>query len=121
MSEEAHTVTAACDSALVSAFDLLGKKWNGIILAVLRPGPMKFSDLRRAVGGITDSVLTDRLVDLVDAGLVDREETHTRPNQITYALSAQGSAIQPVLDELAQWASKNLPRPTEKAGVPAGR
>lgn len=108
MSEEVGAVRPRCDAALVAAFELLGKRWNGVILAVLRPGPMKFSELRRAVGAITDSMLADRLVDLADAGVVARVVTGERPPRIAYSLTPHGVALQPILDELAVWAAANL-------------
>ena len=55
---ETHSAAAdapLCDTALVAAFDLLGKRWNGIILGVLAGGPLGFADLRRGIGSITDS------------------------------------------------------------------
>ncbi|WGW12782.1 helix-turn-helix domain-containing protein [Saxibacter everestensis] len=106
-----HSASSTRESGLIAAFDVLGKKWNGIILAALSQGPIKFSDLRRSVGSITDSVLSDRLVDLIAAGLVERTETGVRPSHITYALSQQGQAIQPILDRLATWAATNLQAP----------
>ena len=54
----------ACDGALTKAFGFLGKRWNGILLATLMNGSMGFADLRRAVGGISDSVLSERLGEL---------------------------------------------------------
>ncbi|GMA86714.1 hypothetical protein GCM10025868_19640 [Angustibacter aerolatus] len=58
--EQAHD-PRACDGALARAFGFLGKRWNGVILGTLGSGPLGFSDLRRAVQGISDSVLSDRL------------------------------------------------------------
>jgi len=108
MAERSHLVRAERDSGLQTAFGILGKKWNGRILAALREGPMKFTDLRRAVGAITDSVISDRLIDLAEAGLVERAETRTRPIHINYRLSQRGENVQPVLDDLAVWAARNL-------------
>jgi len=62
----------ACDAALARAFDFLGKRWNGVLLGTLLEGPAGFSELRRSVAGISDSVLSDRLVELTRAGLVQR-------------------------------------------------
>ncbi|PCC48498.1 winged helix-turn-helix transcriptional regulator [Brevibacterium aurantiacum] len=108
MSNRAGLASAVRDSGLPSAFGILGKKWNGQILAALCEGPMKYSDLRRSVGPITDSVLSDRLGDLANAGLIERAQASMRPSHITYALSPQGDAIQPILDDLAVWAATNL-------------
>jgi DNA-binding HxlR family transcriptional regulator len=97
-----------CDAALGLAFGLLGKRWNGIILGVLSNGPAGFADLRRGVGAITDSVLSDRLTELAGAGLVERSVTDTRPPGVSYGLTRAGSGLVPILEQLADWAGKNL-------------
>lgn len=106
-----------CDAALVRAFDLLGKRWNALILDVLRGGPRGFSSVRRAVGPITDSVLSDRLNELAGAGVVERLETADRPARITYALTERGAALMPTLEGLARWAADNLDCATSAAGA----
>lgn len=98
-----------CDAGLTRAFELLGKRWNGVILGTLKTGPAGFAELRRGVGAITDSVLSDRLAELSDAGLITRQVTESRPPGVSYALSAAGCALLPALDQLAAWASQNLP------------
>jgi DNA-binding HxlR family transcriptional regulator len=102
---------ALCGRNVARAFEFLGKRWNGVILASLRPGPAGFAELRRGVGAITDSVLSDRLSELVSAGLVCREVTDTRPPGVTYSLSAKGEALGPILDQLGNWASDLPPCP----------
>lgn len=97
-----------CDVALTAAFGLLGKRWNGIIVGSLATGPAGFAEIRRAIGSITDSMLSDRLTELTRAGLVVRSVTDTRPPGVSYALTAAGSALVPILDQLAAWASSNL-------------
>jgi DNA-binding HxlR family transcriptional regulator len=97
-----------CDRSLTRAFELLGKRWNGIVLATLAGEPAGFAELRRAVGAITDSVLSDRLTELAQAGLVTRTVTDSRPPGVSYELTATGKALIPVLDQLAAWAAQNL-------------
>jgi DNA-binding HxlR family transcriptional regulator len=97
-----------CDAALSSAFGLLGKRWNGIILGTLRSGPAGFAEIRRAIGSITDSMLSDRLTELCVADLVVRTVTDTRPPGVSYQLSDAGNALVPILDQLAGWASSHL-------------
>ncbi len=109
MSETLPTAAPACDRGVALAFDLLGKRWNGIILGTLTHGPAGFADLRRGVGAITDSVLSDRLTELVGAGLVERVVTDTRPPGVTYSLTASGSELLPVLHALGTWAARHLP------------
>jgi DNA-binding HxlR family transcriptional regulator len=98
----------ACDAGLRRAFDFLGKRWNGVILATLSEGPVGFADLRRSVGAITDSVLSDRLAELTGAGLVDRTVTATRPPGVNYQLSASGRKLLPILLQLGGWANEHL-------------
>ncbi|OZD72497.1 ArsR family transcriptional regulator [Rhodococcus sp. 05-340-1] len=98
----------ACDGALTKAFGFLGKRWNGILLATLMNGPMGFSDLRRAVGGISDSVLSDRLGELAKAGLVARTVDDGPPISVEYSLTRSGEALLPSLQALTEWSSKNL-------------
>ena len=98
----------ACDAALGVAFGLLGKRWNGLVLGVLSAGPLGFAEVRRRIGPITDSVLSDRLTELGAAGLVRRCVTDTRPPGVQYGLTDAGAAIVPILDQLAGWAATNL-------------
>jgi DNA-binding HxlR family transcriptional regulator len=105
----AVTEPALCDVGVRRAFDFLGKRWNGIILGTLSSGPAGFADLRRGVGSITDSVLSDRLSELVGAGLVLRTVTDHRPPKVTYELTPVGVHLLPVLHQLGQWAAEYLP------------
>lgn len=99
----------ACDAALVRAFQFLGKRWNGVLLASLGARPVGFADLRRRVGAITDSVLSDRLTELTQAGLVVRSVVpDTRPPAVRYQLSEAGVALLPVFEKLTRWAEENL-------------
>src|SRR5260370_7690022 len=66
--------SGACErgtAALGRAFEFLGKRWNGVLLGTLRNGPAGFRELARAIDGISDSVLSDRLSDLAAAGLIN--------------------------------------------------
>ncbi len=100
-----------CEAGLVRAFEFLGKRWNGVILGSLSVGPTGFAELRRAVGAISDSVLSDRLTELVEGGLVERTVTATRPPGVTYGLTAAGMALLPILNQLTTWADANLKDP----------
>jgi DNA-binding HxlR family transcriptional regulator len=97
-----------CNAALTRAFSFLGKRWNGMILATLLNGPAGFAELRRAVTGISDSVLSERLATLCAAGLVLRTVESGPPIAVDYRLTASGQALLPALNELTAWASANL-------------
>ena len=100
-----------CDVSLRRAFSFLGKRWNGVILATMGPlGSVGFADLKRAVHGITDSMLSDRLSELALIGLVRRTVTDGKPPAVTYALTEEATRLLPVFDQLARWAHDNLNR-----------
>ncbi|MFS0895072.1 winged helix-turn-helix transcriptional regulator [Microbacterium sp. 179-I 3D3 NHS] len=104
--EELHV----CDAAVTLAFSVLGKRWNGMIVASLGGGPTTFVSLRRAVSGISDTVLSDRLAELAETGLVERTVDAGPPVTVSYALTASGQGLLPILDQLGTWASANLER-----------
>ena len=98
-----------CDAALKRAFGFLGKRWNGVIIGTLANGPAGFSELKRAVDGISDSVLSERLAELSGAGLVQRSVAEGPPIAVDYRLTRAGEALFPALHELIAWAKDNLP------------
>lgn len=106
---------ASVDAALVRAFGFLGKRWNGLIIATLTAGEMSFSTLARAVVGISDSVLSERLNGLGAAGIVLRSVEHGPPISVTYQLSPAGLALAPALTELTRWAQENMREPEPAA------
>ena len=97
-----------CDAGLTQVFEILGKRWNGIILAALSSGPATFSRLARGVTGISDSVLSERLTGLAQAAIVSRSVEPGPPVSVTYALTDAGRALLPALDELRIWAQTHL-------------
>ena len=98
------------DAALARAFDLLGRRWTGVVLGTLSGGPPGFRALARAVEGISDSVLSERLGELTDAGLVTRTVAEGPPLSVTYALTDAGRALLPALAQISRWAEVHLPR-----------
>lgn len=70
---------------------------------------MGFADLRRAIPGISERMLSDRLTELGAATLVVREVDEGPPLRVSYRLTDAGAALEPALQELAAWAEKHLP------------
>jgi DNA-binding HxlR family transcriptional regulator len=101
----------AADASLVRAFDLLGKRWTGVLLGTLRGGPVGFRALARAVPGISDSVLSDRLGELTEAGLLARTVAEGPPVSVTYTLTKAGRALLPALEQIRRWAERHLTTP----------
>ncbi|WIL71136.1 helix-turn-helix domain-containing protein [Pediococcus acidilactici] len=85
-------------------FDILGKKWNGLILEVLTSaGPQRFQDLSRSVTKCSDRVLVERLKNLEEEGLVERC-TYQDSSLIEYRLTEEGEGLRPVLEAAHKFA-----------------
>ena len=116
--EESHDV-ASCkqvDAGITRVFQLLGKRWTGPIVSVLTTGPAYFVSLRRAIPGISERMLSDRLTELTAAGLVVREVYEGPPLRVVYRLTEAGAALEPALKELGGWAMKHLPERDRPGG-----
>ncbi|MEV7180645.1 helix-turn-helix domain-containing protein [Kitasatospora sp. NPDC093679] len=105
----AHAACTGADAAITRVFALLGKRWTGLVVAVLSHGPGHFSELRRAIPGISERMLSDRLTELGEAGLVLREVDEGPPLRVRYRLTESGAALGPALTELRAWAERYLP------------
>jgi DNA-binding HxlR family transcriptional regulator len=91
------------------AFDLLGKRWTGVVLGTLSGGPAGFRALARSVEGISDSMLSDRLSELSNAGVVTRTVLEGPPLSVSYSLTDAGLALLPALEQISRWAEEHLP------------
>ncbi|MDX3078506.1 helix-turn-helix domain-containing protein [Streptomyces sp. MI02-7b] len=90
------------------SFELLGKRWNGLIMAALMQQTAHFAALRRSIPGISERMLSDRLTELGEAGLLVREVDPGPPRRVSYRLTQAGEALRPALQELRSWAKKYL-------------
>ena len=111
MSEKAPGELALCPT-VQAAFDLLGKKWTGLILRRLMGGPLCFSELVRAVPALSPRMLALRVKELEMTGMVARSVSMDTPVRVSYALTAKGQALEPVLRGIEDWArawNENLP------------
>jgi DNA-binding HxlR family transcriptional regulator len=85
--------------------ELIGRRWAGAILYALTDGPLHFAELKEAVPGMSDRLLSCRLKELEKAELVRREvqEAGNRV-RVSYELTAKGHALEPVFGGLRDWA-----------------
>jgi DNA-binding HxlR family transcriptional regulator len=93
----------------VRAFELLGRRWTGVILGTLSDRPASFRELVRAVPGISDSMLSTRLAVLTNAGLLTRSVDEGPPLSVSYQLTHAGRALLPALEQISHWADEHLP------------
>ncbi|MCA2215749.1 winged helix-turn-helix transcriptional regulator [Jidongwangia harbinensis] len=109
--EHPHSV-AECsrtDAALARAFQFLGKRWNAAVLGSLSHGPAGFREISRSIERISDSVLSNRLTALTEAGLISRTVDPGPPVSVTYALTGRGAALMPAFAQISAWAEEHLP------------
>lgn len=75
---------------------------------MLLRGPQRFHELLAAIPGISDRLLTERLRELEDAGIVARHVAGARPIRVSYSLTEAGRALEPAISALAQWAERYI-------------
>ncbi|MFT8392054.1 MAG: helix-turn-helix domain-containing protein [Sporolactobacillus sp.] len=90
------------------AFQIIGKKWNGLIIDVLLHGDTHFNRIAEAIPELSDRMLAARLRELEEAAIVERhvEARQGCPIQITYRLTEKGEEIKPILQAVHEWAEK---------------
>lgn len=88
------------------AFEILGKRWTGLIIRVLLSGPKRFKDISDVIPGMSDRMLSERFKELEAADIVVRKVYPETPVRIEYELTEKGKALKPVMDELQKWAEK---------------
>jgi len=89
--------------SLASALDTIGERWSLLVVRELSLGPLRFSELARAVGGAPTDVLTKRLRDLEADGVVARRELGAPVSATVYELTELGRGLERPMFELARW------------------
>lgn len=89
--------------------ELLSGKWRThIIYALCKTPTCRFGELKKAVPGITNTMLSNTLRDLESLGIIHREQFNEIPPHVEYSLTEKGKALLPVFTELAKWGENNL-------------
>ena len=87
----------------------VGDKWTVLVVSTLGDGPKRFNELRRALGSISQRMLTLTLRALERDGLVTRTVYPTIPPRVDYALTRLGRSLLEPVSELGLWARRNRP------------
>lgn len=110
----------ACPSRGV--LDHVTSRWGVLVLVALTEhGTLRFSVLRRKIGGVTEKMLAQTLVNLEHDGFVSRTQYPEIPPRVEYALTPLGRAVAEKVEALADWVEQHLPEVQEaraKAGAP---
>ena len=94
---------------LKKVIDIIGGKWKIMILCVIdREGTIRYGELRRAVFGITNTMLANSLKEMENDGLVERKQYMEMPVRVEYTLTKKAKSIVPILLELKKWGEENL-------------
>ncbi|GEN55596.1 putative HTH-type transcriptional regulator YvaP [Halolactibacillus alkaliphilus] len=85
------------------AISILSQRWTGLVIYQLLNGTQRFNEIQSAIG-ISGKVLSDRLKDLEQKGLVKRDVIPDTPVVIEYSLTDKGRSMEPILKTIEQWA-----------------
>lgn len=92
----------------IDVINLIGNKWTVLIVITLLSSPKRFNEIKRAVNGISQQMLTRTLKALERDGVVTRTVHPTIPPQVEYALTTLGNSLSEPVMELGAWATRNL-------------
>jgi len=88
------------------AIELIGKRWTGAIVCTLTERSMRYAELGKAIPGLSDRLLSQRLRELEEEGLVEREVEAGTPVRVVYSLTDAGRELDPAIRELKAWAKR---------------
>lgn len=97
------------------AVELIGRRWTGAILRAMLHDAVRFTELRQAVPGLSDRLLSERLKELEAEGIVERVVYPETPVRIEYHLTEKGRALQSVIDAVSEWAERWVELPETAA------
>jgi len=97
-----RTCTGLCPKFQL-AMEVLAKPWNGLVIAALESGPLRFSDLHSRLPDIGDCMLSGRLKELAARGLVVRRVLHGPPVGVEYELTGAGQGFGEVMEAISTW------------------
>lgn len=89
-----------------TAFELLGKRWTGLIIRTLLNGEKRFTDISEAIPNMSARMLTERFKELEQEGIITRKVYPETPVRIEYELTEKGKGLSIVMDEIQKWAEK---------------
>jgi DNA-binding HxlR family transcriptional regulator len=88
--------------------DELGNKWSCLVLVALSRGPLRHGELRRALAGVSQKMLTQTLRTLERDGLITRSVTASVPVRVDYELTPLGADLRAVVQQIKIWAEANM-------------
>lgn len=102
------TGTPALCARFHHASELIGRRWTGAIIFLLLQKTCRFATLRDAIPDITDRMLSERLQELEQEGVVERMVVPETPVRVEYSLTKKGKGLAEAVNSLAAWAEKHV-------------
>ncbi len=109
MKPSLHLESEDC-RAVSDVLGRVGDKWTVLVVGYLSEGPMRFTELRRRIGGISQKMLTTTLRGLERDGFVTRTVFPSIPPRVDYALTPLGEELRIPVNALGEWARHNITR-----------
>lgn len=100
--KEAHVLCCEVMS-ITDTMDVLRAKWNVEILTAILCGQTRFKDIQPVVKGISEKVLSDRLRQLVDDKLIEKQECYGYPPRVEYRLTEHGKRLYGIIYQMTSW------------------
>jgi DNA-binding HxlR family transcriptional regulator len=98
----------ASECPIDAMLSVIDGRWKGTILWRLTEGPMRTSELRRSIPGITERMLIRHLQELVHDGILVRQQENAVPPCVRYSISDYGMTMMPALEVICTWGRKHL-------------
>jgi DNA-binding HxlR family transcriptional regulator len=107
MQEEPSDSKSSATCAVVSVWEVLGRRWSLHILKNLSTrNVIRFNELKRVLAGISSTVLAERLLELEREGLVTKKIYPEVPPRVEYSMTVQARELEVIIKDLARWANK---------------
>ena len=88
------------------AVEVVGRRWAGAVLKAMLAGATRFGEIRGAIPGLTNRMLSERLKDFEAEGIVEREVIPEKPVRVEYRLTEKGRALSSAVEALSEWAEE---------------
>lgn len=100
-----------------TAVEIIGRRWSGAILRAMLAGSTRYTDIAGSVPKLSDRLLSERLKEFEQHGIVERVVVPETPVRVEYHLTQKGAELEPAFQQLAEWAEKWIELPPLPEGV----
>jgi DNA-binding HxlR family transcriptional regulator len=105
--KEPKRVQQTDEYGISNIWQVLGRRWSLLILKNLcNKEAIRFNQLKRALPGISSTVLSDRLLELEREGLISKKIYPEMPLKVEYSMTPQARQLEPIMNELGKWANR---------------